>query len=431
MDVLTWDEPSRPVSIAIETSKNEILSTLRNELWDLNKNITEDFQYYALYNEANNHLLETMNNVSSIVVDWANNRVTKQLFDTLGMDWPEDRPPYLIKPIAMRIHEPIIQPYGRTEPWNMTFVVMTARINKFADVRKIDAFTLYENNASLVEGYDWCKIQYIGPPAVVTNGPTCKVEFANRVDEQTYVGTQCTSKILDEKEVTNRENYELWQKECYKESFKPFRPEAQIKTINDRNYIYCPNYTISYSHLNHPNLEVTMQCPEHVFSFPISTSFTLKEVNYRFDGLEEHLNTSNKIQEEEIQKLVSSFIIPNRNFAKELKPVNITTPYFYSYIKYFMWGTGIILTAIVIIYIWKCIFMSGYAVHHRIQVMRRERKRVKDLINYHDELKKQRHKKHIPSAPQLPMRHRSCHNNNNKEDKCHGHCHGRCQMDTV
>ena len=51
VDVLTWDEPSRPVSIAIETSKNEILSTLRSELWDLNKNITEDFQYYALYEE--------------------------------------------------------------------------------------------------------------------------------------------------------------------------------------------------------------------------------------------------------------------------------------------------------------------------------------------------------------------------------------------
>ena len=161
----------------------------------------------------------------------------------------------------MTFNAPQDQPSGRHEPWNMSFTMMTATINKHADLRKIDSFTLYEKNSSIIDGYDWCRIKYIGPPAIIPNAHSCKMEFANRVGDQTYVGTKCSSKIYKEREVTNLENYELWEKECFKESFKPYRPEAQIKTINDKNYIYCPNYTISYHHHSAGTPEITDKCP--------------------------------------------------------------------------------------------------------------------------------------------------------------------------
>lgn len=418
-DIVRWDKIETQTNNAIEKASDEIISSLQAEIWDLSKNMTMDMKYFAYYNEANNHLLETLINVSNIINDWSNNKVTRQFFDTLGIKWPDDRPPFLIKPISMHVHAPASQPFGRKAPWNMTFHLMTATINKHADVRKIDAFTLYERNASLFDGYDWCKIKYIGPPAVTANGPTCRVEFANKVGDQTYVGTRCTSKTYNEKEVTNRENYELWEKECFKESYKPFRPEAQIKTINDRNYIYCPNYTITRNSVYHEGasrgvMESSDPCPDYVFSLPISTSFTLQEVNYKFDGLEEHINSSNRRQEEEIQRMISSYIIPNRNFIKDLKPINVPSPSYLSYWRTVMWVMAITISIMIIVYVWKCIFSSSRFVHHRIQVMRRERKRVKDLINYHEQLKKN---KKLPSAPPMP-----------EKPKCNKKCRGTCHM---
>ena len=394
------EEKYENIEETITEVKEEVINKLRGEMWDLHKEFSKDFKKFAYFNEANNHLIETMNNVSRIVDEWKQNRVTRQFFDTLGIEWwPNDRPAPLIKPISMNMKE-IANTYNYHGIWNITFTFMTSIVNTDADLRRVEAFTLYDHNSSVIEGYDWCQVKYIGPPAVSPNGLYCKVEFAKKVAEQVYVGTRCMQGRTYE-EARNVNNYELWEKECFKNSYKKYNPEAQIKTINDKNYVYCPNYTIAYAHLGGP--ETTIACPEHVFSLPISTAFTLKEVNYRFEGLEEHINSSNHIQEENIQQMIASYIIPDREFMKSIKPVNVTHPNWLYYAKLVLYIGGITIALLVTYVLVKTVYISVSSINRKVTKDKKRKQQMKEIIMQHEMSKGGRRKKVRPSAPEFHL----------------------------
>ena len=380
---------------AVDTTRENVIASLKGKLWDLQKNMTEDLRLFAFYNEANNHLLEIMSNVSQIVDNWKRNRVTDQFFHTLTVDWPSDRPASLIKPITMYL-APNTNPYDNNSPWNLTFTFMTSIVNTKADLRKVEAFTLYDRNGSIIEGYDWCQIKYIGPPAVTPNGEYCRVEFAKRIEEQVYVGTRC-SQGRKYDEVIDINNYELWEKECFKESFKRYNPEAQIKTINDKNYIYCPNHTITFG--SEGRGDFTTECPPHVFSLPISTTFALKEVGYRFDGMTEHMNGSSHALEENIQRMIASYIIPNREFVKSIKPINISHPSWLYYAKLILYFGGITITIMIVYLIIKFVWVLFSNINRKIEKTRQKKRKINAVFSYLEEQKKKDGRKVRPSAP--------------------------------
>ena len=88
------------------------------------------------------------------------------------------------------------------------------------------------------------------------------------------------------------------------------------------------------------------------------------------------------------------------------KPINVPHPYRYTWIKYLFMMTGIITSFMVTFYLCKCIFCGCHFLDRKVQQYRKEREKVKELMNLHEELTRNRKRKtkNCPSAPQLPAK---------------------------
>lgn len=78
---------------------------------------------------------------------------------------------------------------------------MASIVDIKTELRRIQLFTLYDRNSTTE--FDWCKIKYIGPPAMRPGDELCQAIFANRVDETAYAATNCAGKSFSDALETN------------------------------------------------------------------------------------------------------------------------------------------------------------------------------------------------------------------------------------